>query len=258
MIAAILQARIGSNRLPEKVLRPILGRPMLELMIERLRHCKTIDKIIVATTTSPEDDKLESLCDIWSVDCFRGAIDDVLSRYHGAARMYEVDVIVRVTSDCPLIDPELVDEVVNLYQRNSDKYAYCSNVNPPTYPDGLDVEVFGMATLERLNDLAIESIDREHVTTYVEKHLEDFRIGNVADGINRSAFRWTVDTYDDLQFATEIYKALYRPGQIFGREEIFGLLRRHPELMSINAGHTRNEGHTMSISKKEQLAASAR
>ncbi|MBD3170555.1 MAG: hypothetical protein GF307_13805 [candidate division Zixibacteria bacterium] len=254
MTAAIIQARIGSTRLPEKVLRPILGRPMLELMLERLGYCKKLDKIIIATTTAPEDDRIESMCDIWGVDCYRGSIDDVLSRYLNTALKFDVDVIVRLTSDCPLIDPQLVDEVIGLYMNNRDKYDYCSNINPPTYPDGLDVEVLPLEVLKKIDELASEQGDREHVTTYIDKHERDFRIGNVSDGINRSKFRWTVDAYDDLEFVIQVYKALYKPGECFGREEIFELLRNQPELMAINAGHTRNEGHKMTDEEKKNSA----
>jgi len=223
-------------------------------MIERLRYCKKADKIIVATTSSPDDDEIESMCAIWNVDCYRGSVDDVLSRYYNAAKTFDVDVVVRVTSDCPLIDPEIVDDVINLYLNNKGKYDYCSNVNPPTFPDGLDVEVFPFSTLEKLNEFAREAPDREHVTTYIDKHERDFRIGNLSDGINRSRFRWTVDSYDDLRFVTEVYKALYKPSEVFGRDEIFELLRKHPELMAVNAGHERNEGHTMSSEEKENMA----
>jgi len=187
------------------------------------------------------------------VECFRGANEDVLTRYYDAALKYDVDVIVRVTSDCPLIDPQLVDKVVNLYNNNSDKYEYCSNINPPTFPDGLDVEVVPLSTLKKLNELSTDPSDREHVTTYIERHQDSFRIGNISDGIDRSKLRWTVDTYDDLQFVTEIYKALYMPGECFGREDIFRLLRKNPELMAINVGHTRNEGHTITIREKENI-----
>ncbi len=231
---------------------------MLERVIERLRRCKRLDNIIIATTTSPEDDKLESLCELWNVDCYRGSVDDVLARYYDAAKKFGVDIIVRITSDCPLIDPSLVDEVINLYLDNRDKYDYCSNVIPPTYPDGLDVEVFPMNTLERLNDYALEPFDREHVTTFVEKHPERFKIGNIADGINRSKFRWTVDGFDDLQFVNEVFKTLYKPNEIFTRENVFELLRQHPELMAINAGHKRNEGHNMTQEEKEKMAISVR
>ena len=231
MTGAIIQAGISSPYPRIPILDSILGRPMLELMIERLKYAETIDRIIIATTVSPDDDQLESYCDIWNVDCYRGSVDNVLSRYFSAARKFNVDVIVRLFSNCPLVDPGLVDQVVNLFLQNMDRYDFCSNLYPPTFPVGLGVEVLPISTLGTLNEYASDSYDRERVTSYIGQHRRLFRIGNISDHYDRSDYRWSVNSDEELEFVTRVYETLYKPGLLFGREDIFDLLGLRPEMI---------------------------
>ena len=162
---AIVQARMGSTRYPGKVLKKVCNYPIIQILFERLKKSKKINKIILATTTNKEDDLLEKLINKIGFDVFRGSEKDVLSRYYQVAKMYNAKNIVRITGDCPFVDSIIVDEVINLfYKNNSD---YCSNVNPPTFPDGLDVEIFNIDVLEKAYLNAINPKHREHVTTYM-------------------------------------------------------------------------------------------
>lgn len=208
MILAILQARMGSTRLPGKVLKPLLGVPMMLRQIERLRRARLIDRLIVATSTEPADDAIESLCRGNDVPSFRGSHEDVLDRFYQAALTAQrPDHIVRFTADCPLIDPAIIDEVIDAYQwAQSTGCQYTSNTIPHTLPDGLDVEVFRFSMLERAWREAQMPFEREHVTPFMRTH------GNVAawrSSPDLSHHRWTVDTAKDFEFVEGVYKALY-------------------------------------------------
>ena len=223
---------------------------MLELMIERLKRSKTADKIIIATTDSLEDKKIVDLAKKIGVDFYRGSENDVLDRYYQAAKEFGADdIIVRLTGDCPLIDPEIVDSVVDFYKKNKGKFDYVSNVRPPTFPDGMDVEVFSFKSLEKAWNFAKLPSEREHVTAYMADHPEIFQIGNFRSEKDFSGIRLTVDNKEDLLLARSIFKLLYKKNNNFGLEDILQLEKENPELFSINGHFQRNEGYLKSLKK---------
>ncbi|MEE8451911.1 MAG: glycosyltransferase family protein [Thermoguttaceae bacterium] len=233
MILAILQARLSSTRLPGKVLKPILGEPMLARQIERVRRAETLDRLIVATSVEASDDPVEQACGRIGVDCFRGSLADVLDRYYQAARQWSADHVVRLTGDCPLTDPALIDEVVAHYQRANVDYA--SNVLQRTFPKGLDVEALSFATLERAWREAVTSEHREHVTLFVRERPDRFTHGSFRQEADFSHLRWTVDEPEDFEFTRRVFEELYPTNPCFDRSDVLELLRRKPELAEINA-----------------------
>ena len=244
-VLAILQARTSSSRLPGKVLMQILGRPMLALQLERLRRCRKIDHLVVATSDHPSDDVLAALCADLGLPVCRGSLDDVLSRFAGAAQPYAPDVVVRLTGDCPLADPQLIDEVIENFL--SADYDYLSNCAPATYPDGLDVEVFSYRALLEAETEAVLPSHREHVTPFIRRQPERFRVGNLAAEGDCSHLRWTVDEPEDFVFVSEIYERLYPQKPDFSSLDILALLKAHPELQNMNARFERNEGARKSL-----------
>lgn len=247
MIAAVVQARMGSTRLPGKVMAEIMGKPLLWHLISRLKRSKLIDKIVVATTKNEKDKPILELAEKVEVNSFAGNEEDVLDRYYMAATRFEAKSVVRITSDCPILDPSIVDTVVELFLQG--KYNLVSNVNPPTFPDGLDVEVLSFATLERTWHEAHLTSEREHVTPYIYKHPEIFRIGNVSYKEDLSGLRWTVDEARDLEFVRAIFK--YLNGTPFNMGDVLKILEIHPEVLTINAGVRRNEGYEKSLANDE-------
>lgn len=223
-----------STRLPGKVLRPILGRPMLALMIERLRRVQHVAAIVIATTVDPSCDAIEALARELGVGCFRGSEDDVLDRVLQAARAAEADLIVETTGDCPLIDPAVIDTVLAAFLAGGTDYA--ANILPATWPRGMDVQVFPRAVLERVAQLTHDPADREHVSLYIYEHPETFRLRNVVSGLPADAatLRLTVDTPEDYALVTRIYEALYPDNPCFGMTEILALFAAQPELREIN------------------------
>jgi spore coat polysaccharide biosynthesis protein SpsF len=245
MILAILQARTSSSRLPGKVLAPILGKPMLVRQIERLRRCREIDELIVATSVDASDDVIAELCRELGLDCRRGSLDDVLDRFYQAAKPYRPEHIVRLTGDCPLADPGLIDALIRFYLAESADYA--SNCHEPSLPDGLDAEVMRWEALAAAWREARLPSEREHVTPFLRKHPERFRIRLWRNPIDLSHHRWTVDEPQDLQFVRAVYAALYPHNPAFGMQDILELLARQPELAAINAGIRRNAGYEKSL-----------
>ncbi len=242
-VIAIVQARLGSTRLPGKALLPLAGRPMLEHVLARAAAVPGVDAIVLATTVDPQDDALADFARSAGVPCVRGSVEDVLDRFHAALRAHPAAAVVRVTGDCPLLDPAVSGLVVAEYLRRAGEVDYASNVHPPTYPDGLDTEVFSAAALEAAWREARRGSDREHVTPYLWQHPERFRLANVAHAENLSALRWTVDDARDLDFARAVCGALAPEGaRLFGMQEVLDLLRARPELSALNAGTRRNEG----------------
>jgi spore coat polysaccharide biosynthesis protein SpsF (cytidylyltransferase family) len=242
---AIVQARTSSSRLRGKVLIPILGEPMLIRHIERLRCCKEIDLIRVATSSDPSDDALAAVCDAHNVSCFRGSLDDVLDRFVQAARPYRPDVVVRLTGDCPLADPTLIDDVIRYFRAGD--YDYVCNFAPPTFPDGLDVEVVRFTCLEQAAQEAVLPSHREHVTPFLRAHPERYRLGNLARPVDLSHLRWTVDEPEDFEFVRRVYERLYPTRQDFSTNDILNLIEQEPALQAINARFTRNEGARKSL-----------
>jgi len=246
-IIGILQARCSSTRLPGKVLLPILGKPMLLHQIERLQHSKRLSKIVVATSDSVDDDPLANLCSINNIECFRGDLNDVLDRFYRAALTYDAQYIVRLTGDCPLADPAVVDHVIDEFIKS--RVDYASNALVPSYPDGLDVEIFNMAALENAWRNARLVSEREHVTPFIHKHPEIFTLFTVKNTEDLSNFRWTVDNPEDFSFVSSIYDSLYSQNRQFNMQDILQFLGDNPELMKLNGHLVRNDGYQISIAK---------
>ncbi len=240
MIAAFIQARTSSSRFPGKVLKPILGRAMLELEVERVRACKTIDRVVVVTSTALEDKQIVDLGQRSGVDVFCGSLENVLDRFYQAALKFKPDHIVRLTGDCPLLDPNVVDAMVRLYlEKNCD---YATNCTPPTYPDGLDAEVFSFRALEETKREAVLPSHLEHVTPFIEAQPERFRTINLACETDLSALRWTVDEPEDFELVRIVFETLYPQKPLFDMQDVLGLLRTKPELTALNKKFIRNEG----------------
>ncbi len=233
----IVQARMASTRLPGKVLQEVAGRPMLAQQLRRLRECTLADEIVVATTVNSCDDPVADLARREGASCFRGSEHDVLARFVGAARQADADLVVRVTADCPLIDPQVADRVIRALIEHAHECDYASNVLQRTFPRGLDVEALFSDTLLRLDRLATSTSGREHVTSFIRSecpHL--FLCRSVTDDESNADLRWTVDTYEDLALVRTLYDALGLRERVVQYSEILGYVRAHPELSRINSG----------------------
>ncbi len=236
--AIFIQARKGSTRLPNKIVENIEGRSMIWHVINRIKKSK-VKRIVLLTSNLEEDKHLKKISDEHGVEFFSGSEVDVLDRFYQCAKLFKVDNIIRITGDCPLIDPQLVDKINKFYMKN--KYDYVSNTIKPTFPDGLDVEIFSFSTLEKTNMDAKLTSEREHVTSYIIKHPAQFKLFNVKNEIDLSKHRWTVDEPIDLEFVRKIY-SLMKPKLIFYMNQILELLTENPEITKINSHIKRNEG----------------
>ena len=243
-IVAIIQARIGSTRLPAKILMDLEGKPVLQHIIERIKGSK-VDEIIVATTTNAEDNVVESFCKENSISVFRGNEQNVLMRFYECAKVHGADVIVRVTADDPFKDPNVINEVIDILIDG--KYDYASNTINPTFPEGIDIEVFTMKALTKAYHEAVLHSEKEHVTPYIWKNTNIFNCYNLEYAENLSHLRWTLDTPNDFQFVQEIYKRLYNPVKLFYMNDILEVLKKEPQLSEINNGFVRNAGYIKSI-----------
>ena len=230
-VVAIIQARMGSTRLPGKVLREIEGRTMLARVVRRTVRARLVDEVVVATSTADADDPIVAECRELRVACFRGSEEDVLDRYYHAAVAHRADVVVRITSDCPLIDPEVTDQVIRAFLEMQPDYA--SNTLHRTYPRGLDTEVTTRAALEQAWREATEPHQRIHVTPYLYQHAEHFILLPVIGSEDLSAGRWCVDTPEDLEFLRAIYARL-GPDDAFSWRDVCRLLGTEPHLAEIN------------------------
>ena len=199
-VIAIVQARMGSTRLPGKMTKEILGKPIVEYVFDRVRPSKRLTEIWLATTTDTSDDVLAEWAKNHGVKCYRGSMNDVLDRYYQTAKLAEADVVVRITGDCPLADCQVIDCVINEYLTEYPKFDYVCNTQPPTFPDGLDTEVVSFVALEKAWQEARLSSEREHVTPYIWKHPEIFKIKNIFNDVDLSGLRWTLDTEEDFAF----------------------------------------------------------
>ena len=246
MILAILQARVSSTRLPGKVLLPLLGKPMLVRQIERILRSQRIDKHIVATSAETEDDAIENLCNEINIECFRGSLDDVLDRFYQAAKVYKPEHVVRLTGDCPLTDPQIIDRLIDFHLAGG--YDYSSNALEPSYPDGLDAEVMKFNVLEQAWRKATTKTEREHVTFYIYNEPTLFKIGVEKNHVDLSYLRWTVDEPEDFSLVETIYQNLYPLNPSFTQDDILALLHNHPEMITMNTAFFRNEGLKKSLS----------
>ena len=245
-VVAIVQARMGSARLPNKVMKSIGGVPMIELLLARLSAAKQIDQIVVATSVDKKNQPLAEHVERLGYLCVRGSENDVLERYLDAARQAQADVVVRITGDCPLIDPFLVDEAVSQFTQQG--VDYLSNISPPTYPDGLDVEVFSIAGLERAGRETHESFDREHVTPYLRR-LELFNAGGMAHTEDLSGLRWTVDEAIDFEVVSNVFTH-FAPEIHFSWLQVLALQQSQPQLFVANQKIIRNAGVYMGTGQK--------
>lgn len=245
MNLAVLQARTSSTRLPGKVLKTILGRPMIALQLERVQRATQIDKLVVATTDDKSDDSFVEALTNLGVEVFRGDLNDVLDRYYRAAKKYLPKTVIRLTGDCPLADPEVIDKIVTFFHDGG--YDYASNTISPTFPDGLDVEVMSFTALETAWREARLSSEREHVTPYLKNNPGRFRLGSFCQSNDLSQLRWTVDEPEDFQFVTSVYESLYEQKPDFLTSDVLSLLKENPKLNQINSDFERNEGLTKSI-----------
>jgi spore coat polysaccharide biosynthesis protein SpsF len=234
--AAIIQARMGSTRLPGKVMKLLCGRSVLSHVIRRTAACPEVDEVVVATTSLSQDDAIEKESRQWGAMVFRGSEVDVLSRYYGAARQAAANTLVRITSDCPLFDPQVLTEMLWFWKENRGALAldYLSNTLERTFPRGLDAEVFTFVALEKSYREADKEYEREHVTPYICLHPERFTIRNFANDQDLSGHRWTLDTEEDWQLISEIFKRLGDGEKIFSTKAVLGLFAKTPKLKKIN------------------------
>ena len=249
MITAIIQARMSSTRLPNKVMAEISGKPMLWYVVNRTRKSAKVDRVIVATSNQTDDDVIARFCGEEKIPYYRGSIDDVLDRFYQTAREFGGEVIVRITSDCPLIDPAIIDKVVDEFLEND--FDYVSNTVNPTYPDGLDVEVIKRSALDRAWKEARLKSEREHVTPYIFKNPSLFKVGSVQQDEDLSALRWTVDEPEDLEFVRAVYDRM--ESLEFGMRDVLSIIEKHPEISEINQNLTRNEGYAKSLREDEEI-----
>ena len=252
-VVAVLQARMSSYRLPGKVLMPILGRPMLAHQIERLLRCRGFDMLAVATSEAPEDAAIVALCEEVGVACIRGSLDDVLDRVYRTARRYYADHVVRLTGDCPLADPEVIERVVRFHLDHG--FDYTTNVFPPSWPDGLDVEVVKFQCLEEAWREARLPSEHEHVTSFIETRPERYQRGNVEWESNFAHLRWTVDEPEDFELVRRIYTSLYPGNPTFATADVLALIEAEPDLARINAGIDRNAGFVKALAADREFLA---
>jgi len=241
---------MGSTRLPGKVLSVVDGQnTSLYFTIHQLKSCKLIEKIVIATTNNDEDDVIEEFCKKNEIDCFRGDSEDVLSRYYNCAKKFSFSEILRVTGDCPLIDPDIVDEGILIFKKNM--YDYVTNTFPRTYPDGNETEIFSFSALEDAFSNAVLPSEREHVTPYFRNKKDIFRIFNFTNEKNISDLRWTLDYDVDLELIKNIISKIdTRPIYL---KEILELFENEPNLKKINQDHKPNEGYNRSLKEDEEF-----
>ncbi|MGE5701491.1 MAG: cytidylyltransferase domain-containing protein [Clostridia bacterium] len=233
LTAAIIQARMGSTRLPGKVLKQLQDHTVLGHVIRRIKQVKSINKIVIATTNLPIDDVIEQEANRYGIEVYRGSEQDVLSRYYEAALQVNAETIIRITSDCPLIDPMVTEQVIQYYSKHS--YDYVSNSLARTYPRGLDTEVFSMKALQEAHQQANQIHEREHVTPYIYLRSDEFKLGHVLADEDHSSHRWTLDTEEDWQLIQEIYRELYHPDHYFTWLDVLAFLKDRPDLVALNA-----------------------
>ncbi len=232
-IVAIVQARTGSTRLPNKVFADLFGKPLIWHVFNRLTYSKKISTSILATTINNTDDALENWAQENGIVVYRGSENNVLERYYEAAKKYNADIVVRITADDPFKDPEIIDAVIHLLLNEQLDFAY--NNNPPSFPEGLDTEVFTFNALEQAYLKSQDTFEQEHVTQFFYRNPTLFKNQNYTYPQNKSYLRWTIDTVKDYEMVTEVYNHLYKEGTIFLMNDIFELLKKYPAIAEINS-----------------------
>ena len=250
-LIAIVQARMGSTRLPGKVLLNLEDGTVLEHVIRRVKSSKYVDDVVVATTISKDDLQIVEICARLGISVYCGSEDDVLDRYYQAAKLFKADNIVRITSDCPVIDPKIIDDAITLHLMNNADYT--SNTLRETYPDGQDVEVFTFTSLKTAWKGAKLASEREHVTPYIRNNPDIFKHASLEYRNDFSQKRWTLDNAEDLDFLRLIYKYLYSKNPLFNMDDILVLIGEKPEIEKINQHIIRNEGYLKSIKEDKTL-----
>lgn len=253
MIAAVLQARVSSKRLPGKVIKPILGRPMISFQIERVKRSKRIEKLILATSEEGADDPIVGLGQLENIEVYRGSLNDVLDRFYKSVKEFSPAYVVRLTGDCPLVEPELIDSII-AHCIDGD-FDYCTNALQPTFPDGLDVEVFRFSCLYEAWKEARLPSEREHVTLFMHSRPDRYKIGHYKQSDDMSKYRWTVDEPEDFELVKKIYEKLYPRDICFGMSDVIKLLEQNPELKTWNIRFERNEGMKKSIEADKEILA---
>ena len=252
MILAIVQARMGSTRLPNKAMLKIKGIPVIEHVVRRAMVSKLIDKIVVATTMNRSDDVLEKYIKekMRGCDVFRGSEENVLERFYLCAKPYKPDIIVRVTADDPLKDAEIIDRAVQ-FLLNDPELDYVSNTIKPTFPEGLDIEAIRFNALETAYKAAALQSEKEHVTPYIWKNRDKFKTMNFEHDEDLSSWRWTLDKTEDFEFMKAIYEEFYDKNPNFSYKSVINYLKNHPEIVGINSSIVRNEGYLRSLNKEK-------
>jgi len=238
MILGIIQARMSSSRLPGKVLLPVLEKPIIWHIFQRMKFSKKIDKICVSTSTNPKDDKIEEFCSLNDIDVVRGSEENLIARHLEAAKKFDADTIVRITADCPFVDPEIIDELIEIHEKNPDA-DYISNVIKRTYPVGLDVEIIPSRILEKFLPQSENSIFFEY---FIGLHMIDNPKEFKCIGLElpeEKTLRWTIDYSEDYEFVKKIYSLLYKENQIFLMKDIMSILKKFPEIVRINSMHVK-------------------
>jgi spore coat polysaccharide biosynthesis protein SpsF len=229
---AIVQARLGSTRFPKKMFAEIENKTLIDHVFLRLENSKEIDQVVLATTENELDDELCDWAQTNGIDYFRGSETNVLERYYFAALKFKADIIVRITGDDPLKDVNVIDQVICVLKTNDLDFSY--NNFPPSFPEGMDCEVFTMDSLKIAFENAVSDFEQEHVTQYMYKNLDKFKHSNYSNELDYSNLRWTIDTIEDLEMVQSIYSHLYRRNPLFGWQEVIQLLTEFPEISSIN------------------------
>jgi len=232
---------MGSTRLPGKVLSRVLDIPLLQFQVERLRDISGIDCIVIATTTNPLDDPIVALCDRLGYQVFRGSESDVLGRYYAAAKSFKADCIVRINSDCPIIDPEVVSHVIGSFQSQVRRYDYTSNILEKGYPIGFHTEIFSMDALTKAHFNSDDGDEREHVTPYIYRNPDIFKLASIVPETDMSHFRWTLDYPADLEVITRIIEGLYPQNPHFGLDDMISFANRNPDIGRLNAFITKEQ-----------------
>jgi len=235
MIAAIIQARMSSSRLPSKIMLNVCGKPLLQHLIDRIKHSQKLDKIIIATTTNKKDNEIVNFCNLNNISFYRGSENDVLSRYFETAIKFSVDIVVRLTADTPLLDSKTIDNTIQVYQENDFDFVSNSSPLPRTCPDGLNVEVFSRQVLEKIYSDAIKPSDREHVTTYISMQPEKFNVHRIDYSKDLSKYRFNLDYEDDYKLIKSVFEEFYEHNPNFSLEEIIDWLDKNPEILKINS-----------------------
>jgi spore coat polysaccharide biosynthesis protein SpsF len=242
-VVAIIQARMSSTRLPGKVLMPLAGQPVLAHVVQRSQACRKVNEVVVATSTDTSDDAIEKWCADNQVSLYRGSLNDVLDRYYQAAKLHGADAIVRITADCPAIDPQTVDEVIQGFIEGGYEFYGLSG----EFPDGLDCTVFSFKAIEQAWREAKLPSEREHVGPYIEKNPQLFKSGGLKKYTDLSHMRWTLDEPRDYEFLCQVFDQLANQDKLFTAEDVLTLLKDQPELQTINQTIVRNEGYLKSL-----------